>query len=64
MNGTLSDEREAFLNAFRESNDVQNIYVHVRENIAYLLDTDETFQAFYDLINQPSTTENQTSSES
>lgn len=64
MNGTLSDEREAFLNAFRESNDVQNIYVHVRGNIAYLLDTDETFQAFYDLINQPSTTENQTSSES
>ena len=38
--------------------DIQDIYVHVKENTEYLLDTDKTFRAFYDLSSKPATTEN------
>jgi len=57
-NGELSNAQLSYLNSFKASKDVQDIYIHVKENTEYLLDTDKTFQAFYALISQPATTEN------
>lgn len=57
-NGELSNAQLSYLNSFKASKDIQDIYVHVKENTEYLLDTDKTFRAFYDLISKPATTEN------
>ncbi len=57
--GELSNAQLSYLNSFKASKDIQDIYVHVKENTEYLLDTDKkTFRAFYDLISKPATTEN------
>ena len=55
-NGELSNAQLSYLNSFKASKDIQDIYVHVKENTEYLLDTDKTFRAFYDLISKPATT--------
>lgn len=50
-NGELTAEQQAFVENLKASQDIQDIYIHVKENVDYLLSTDESFVEFYDLIN-------------
>ena len=50
-NEDLSSEQQAYVDTLKAGSDIQDIYIHVKENIDYLLEVDETFAGFYDLIN-------------
>jgi hypothetical protein len=50
-NGELTTEQASYVESVKASQDIQDIYIHVKENIDYLLDNDETFVEFYNLIN-------------
>lgn len=50
-NGELTAEQQAYVENLKASRDIQDIYIHVKENVDYLLETDETFAEFYNLIN-------------
>lgn len=49
-NSELSDEESAYINEVTASEDIQDIYRHVKENNDYLLRTDTTFKEFYDML--------------
>jgi hypothetical protein len=51
-NSEKSGEKTEYIDSVTASEDVQEIYVHVKENIDYLLRADESFQEFYDMINE------------
>jgi hypothetical protein len=49
-NSSLSDEQQAYENDVKSRQEIQDIYIHVKENIDYLVENDETFSAFYNKI--------------
>lgn len=49
-NGDLSEETENYITSFKGTDEIQDIYIHVKENIEYLIETDEVFNGFYSLI--------------
>ncbi len=49
-NQDLDDARATFLAEFKAADDIQKIYIHVKESVEYYLTVDEDFQDFYSLI--------------
>jgi hypothetical protein len=50
-NSDLSSEQLEYINDVKGKQDIQDIYIHVKENNDYLVEHDETFSAFYNKIN-------------
>ncbi|MBP3325407.1 MAG: hypothetical protein J6L77_03165 [Coprococcus sp.] len=51
-NSKLSVEVANYVSEVKATQNIQDIYIHVKENNDYLLDTDTTFADFYNLINK------------
>jgi hypothetical protein len=50
-NSDLSTDKASYVNDMKASQEIQDIYIHVKENIDYLVEHDETFSEFYNKIN-------------
>lgn len=51
-NSELSSEVSNYISGVKATQNIQDIYIHVKENNDYLLNTDTTFADFYNLINK------------